>query len=84
MLVGIMGDRKPLAKLALANPRVVTLWDRNGELSNAYGVAVCPTLVVVDHSGVVRGTVIGTDSNRPAWLAHRITTLLAGEPASSK
>ena len=75
VMVGLRGDRKPLAKLALAGPQVTTVWDHSGTLANRYGIAVCPTVVVVNKGGVVAGTLIGSDVNDPKWLQSQVMDL---------
>jgi thiol-disulfide isomerase/thioredoxin len=77
VLVGLRGDRKPLVKLAAAQPQVTTVWDRSATLANRYGIAVCPTVVVAQQGGLVKGTLIGSDVNNAAWLGGQVTALLA-------
>ncbi len=76
VLVGLRGERKALVKLAATQPAVTTIWDRSGTLANRYGIAVCPTVVVAQKGGVVTGSLIGADSNDPAWLQDQVNQLL--------
>ena len=77
--VGIRGERKPLAKLAASTPGATVLWDRDGALTNRYGVAVCPMVVVVRKGGIVAGSLIGSGDDGPQKLAVDIRRLLAGD-----
>ena len=76
VLVGLRGDRKPLIKLAATQPQVTTVWDRSATLANRYGIAVCPTVVVAQQGGIVKGTLIGSDVNNPVWLKGQVKALL--------
>ena len=76
--VGIRGERPPLAKLAAATPSVQGAWDRDGALTNRYGVAVCPTIVIVRKGGVVADSLIGEALDDPAVLTSSIRRALAG------
>jgi len=77
VLAGLRGNRKALVKLAATQPSVTSVWDRSGTLANRYGIAVCPTVVVVRKGGVVAGSLIGSDSNSPAWLRAQVQSLLS-------
>jgi len=80
VLAGLRGNRKALVKLAATQPSVTSIWDRNGTLANRYGIAVCPTVVVVRKGGEVAGSLIGSDSNEPAWLQQQVGSLLSKAP----
>jgi len=76
--IGIEGPRDDLAALAGIVPEVAVAWDRDGALSNRYGVAVCPTVVVADKGGgKVAGVVIGDEALDPPALSARVKSLLA-------
>ncbi len=76
VLVGLQGSRSQLRKFALRAPGVTVVQDRDGALSTRYGIAVCPTVVVASRGGEVRGTLIGSDTTNPAWLANNVSELL--------
>jgi preprotein translocase subunit SecE len=76
--IGIRGQRKELAKLAAVNPGVEVAWDRDGALTNRYGVAVCPTVVVVREGGIVAESLIGEALDDPEVLTSSIRRALAG------
>lgn len=83
--IGIRGERKPLAELARANPGVSVAWDRDGALTNRFGVVVCPTVVVVQRGGRVAGTLIGEGIEEPGVLARRVRELLGkGAPGTQE
>lgn len=75
--VGIRGDRGALAALAAKSPSVKVLWDRDGALADRYGIAVCPTVVVVERGGRVAGSLIGDRADGPGMLEAGVTHLLA-------
>jgi len=77
VLTGLRGTRKDLIKLAATQSAVTTIWDRSGTLANRYGIAVCPTVVVVRKGGVVAGSLIGSDSNDQVWLQAHVESLLS-------
>lgn len=74
--VGIRGERAPLRALAAATPGVDTVWDRDGGLTNRYGVAVCPTVVVARKGGVVAGVLLGEGVDDAAVLESKVRGLL--------
>ena len=75
-VIGIRGDRPPLARVANANRGALVAWDRDGALTARYGVAVCPTLVVVKRGGAVAGVLIGDGLENPIVLSKRVDSLL--------
>lgn len=77
-VVGIRGDRAPLARIAASNPRTSVAWDRDGALTSRYGVAVCPTVVVVRRGGEVAGVLIGDGLENALELGRKVDSLLRG------
>jgi hypothetical protein len=75
--VGIHADRKKLAALALAHRGISVVEDRDGAVSNRYGVAACPTVVVSGASGTVTGVLIGDHVDNPTILKADLQRLTA-------
>jgi peroxiredoxin len=51
-------------------------YDADGAIRDAYGVAICPILELIDRGGVVKQRLIGEHWNDPRVLAPRVRTLL--------
>ena len=51
-------------------------YDRDGAIREAYGVAVCPIVELVDRGGLVEQRLIGEHWNDPRVLAPQVRTLL--------
>jgi peroxiredoxin len=74
--VSIKGDRGALGRLIREHGwRFPVGYDADGVLANVYGVAVCPQVIYAYPGGVVRGTVIGEESE--AAIRGRFERLVA-------
>jgi hypothetical protein len=78
VVVGIRGDRKPLADLAASSPGVDVVWDRDGALTNRYAIAVCPTVVFVRRGGQVAGSALGDGIDQAPTLVGKADSILKG------
>jgi peroxiredoxin len=74
--VAVRGDRAQLAALVRRHgwPFPVAQ-DRDGAVSDLYGVAICPTVVFAARGGTVRSTALGGEVATPAKLAARVRAL---------
>jgi AhpC/TSA family len=72
--VAIRGDRDDLRRRVRERGwRLPVGHDRDGAVTNLYGVAVCPAVTFADRGGGVRGTAVGTLTERE--LTSRIERL---------
>lgn len=77
--VGIKGDRDDFRELAREHGWSFPLaWDRDGAVSNVYGIAVCPTVVLAHRGGRVAETLLGEEAGAPRALAERVRALERG------
>ncbi|MDW5597923.1 redoxin domain-containing protein [Conexibacter stalactiti] len=77
--VGIKGDRDDFRELARAHGWSFPLaWDRDGAVSNVYGIAVCPTVVLARRGGRVAETLLGDEAATASALAARVRALEQG------
>jgi len=59
-VVAVRGDRADLRRLVRDRGwRIPVAWDRDGAVSNTYGIAVCPTVTFARRGGVVDDTTLG-------------------------
>jgi len=52
-------------------------WDRDGAVSNVYGVGICPTLALAFPGGILSGATFGSDRFREAALIDAFDDLIA-------
>lgn len=77
--VGIKGDRDDFRELARAHGWSFPIaWDRDGAVSNVYGIAVCPTVVLARRGGRVAETLLGDEAATASALAARVRALERG------
>lgn len=56
--------------------------DRDGAVANIYGIAVCPSVVLVRRGGVVMRTALGSDETTAAALERAVRRLERGRAAT--
>lgn len=72
--VAIRGERAELKALIRRRGwELPVAWDRDGAISNVYGVAICPTVAFARRGGVIESTALGAVSE--AELARRVAAL---------
>jgi hypothetical protein len=72
--VAIRGSRADVrAAIARGRWRLPVGWDRDGAVSNAYAIAVCPTIVLARRGGTVLKSLIGVQDE--ATLAREVARL---------
>jgi hypothetical protein len=82
--VAIRGDRDELSELTREHGWTFPVaQDRDGAVANLYGVAVCPTVVLVRRGGEVLRTDIGEDAVTPRALERSVRELESTPPTSA-
>ena len=56
--------------------------DRDGAVANIYGIAICPSVVLVYRGGVVMRMALGSDETTAAALERAVMRLERGRPAT--
>lgn len=81
--VAIRGDREDIRRTAEQHGwDFPVAQDRDGAVANIYGIAVCPSVVLVYRGGVVMRTALGSEETTAAALERAVRRLERGRPAT--